>query len=197
MSDFPPVRPFGEWPPIEPQAVDTRDATVIPDESITTEKVAELSVTKLTGIGIRVYNAAAANSIANASDTTVNFDTVDFAKGFVSPTGTFTTVTIPYNGVYAVTAVIEWANGDMNRSTWLYVNSAKQEGDTRTAGNSTSADVSGVSLAQRQTISATRAYTAGDTIGVRVNQNVSGGGALSISTGSANCSLTAVFLFAI
>lgn len=197
MTEWGPVRPFGEWPVINASPADTRESIVIPDGSIDTEKVSELSVTKLTGIGIRVYNAAAANSINASSDTTVNFDTVDFAEGFDSPTGTFTTITIPYSGVYAVTAVIEWASGDMSRSVWLYVNSSKKEGDTRTAGDSTAADVSGVALAQRQTVAATSVYTAGDTIGVRVRQNISSAGALSISTGSANCSLTAVLLFAI
>jgi hypothetical protein len=185
-EDFAPVRPFGEWPSLEVVSTDTRQSLYIPDGSIHDRHIADVDPSKIAMRGIKVYNAAAANSIANATDTTVNFDTVSFVNDFDSPTGTFTTVTIPRDGIYLVIGTIEWAAGDKARSVWLYVNSAKKDGDSR----SSDAD----SMATRQTITSARKLTAGDTVALRVRQNDSGLGAISISTGEDNCALTVLYL---
>lgn len=186
--DFRPVREFGEWPALEAKGFDTRLSTFIPDNSIDTAKVRELDATRLTGTGIKVYNAAAANTITTATNTGITFDTTDFAQGFDTPSGaTFTTVTIPYTGVYLALGNIEWAAGAGGRNVWLDVNGTIEEGDGRTndAG----------SFATKHVLTVVRRFTAGDTLGLEVRQ--SSGGNLAVATGDAECALTAVFLFAI
>lgn len=186
MSDFPPVRPFGEWPPIEPQAVDTRDSTVIPDGSIGDAQVDSLSVRKLRGIGIKVYRSSA-QTIADAAEDDVDFNTVDFNEGFTAPTGTFSTVTVPYDGVYLLSCTQEWASADDAVFAWLYVNSTKYEGDSRSSDTD--------ALTVRVSLTAVRRLTAGDTVGVRVYQTT--GANRDIAAGSSDNTLTVVFLFGI
>jgi hypothetical protein len=185
---FRPVRPFKDWPSFEPKAFDPRDATFIPSSSISDEQVNRISPRKLRLVGIKVYNAAASNSIATGTDTTVTFDTASYAQGFNEPSGaTFTTITVPFDGVYQLIADVEWAAGTMGRSVWFYINSTKTEGDTR----SSDAD----SIAMRASLTTARVLIAGDTLALRVWQN--SGGNLSVNTGESNCALAANYLGAI
>ena len=188
-KDFRPVRPFREWPEFEAQPFDTRASTFIPDLSVDTAKVRELSVRRVRGIGIKVYDAGGNNvNVTTATPTGIAFDTVDFAEGFDSPTGaTFTTVTIPYTGVYIAVANLEWEAGTGGRNVWLDVNGSQAEGDGRTndAG----------SFATKHVLTVARRFTAGDTLGLEVRQ--SSGGDLDVATGDSECSLSVMFQFEI
>lgn len=186
-TEWRPVRPYRTWPVFEAQPFDPRQSTFIPDRSVDDDKIRSVSPRKVDLIGIKVHNAAASNSIADATDTTVTFDVITYVQGVTEPIGaTFTTLTVPYDGVYLMLANVEWVSGDGERSVWFYLNSVKIEGDTRES--STAAAVVRVALGT------TRRLSAGDTLALRVRQAQVVPGALSINTGEDNCSLALIYL---
>lgn len=193
MTDFRPVREFGEWPVLEAQPFDTRASTFIPDLSIDTSKVRELSAERVRGIGIKVYDAngsASNTAIVDSTDTSVNFTTVDFAEGFDSPTGaTFTTVTIPRDGVYLCIGTVEWNYAGVNADTSLhfYVNGAKEEGVAARVGT----------IKPRNTLAVPKVMTAGDTLGLRVRHEDSVAANRDLEDGEFDCALSAIYLFGI
>ena len=184
-KDFRPVRPFREWPEFEAQPFDTRASTFIPDLSVDTAKVRELSVRRVKGIGAKIYETNAQTIPASATEATVSFDTTAFYEGTDAPASDL--ITIPYDGVYLLSANLEWAGAAGETFAWLYINSAKKEGDARSDASSVSTRVS---------LTTVRKMTAGDTVGVRVKQT-NGVATRDINGGEDNCSLSVVFLFEI
>ena len=183
--DFQPVRPFGEFPPLEAKGFDTRTSTFIPDGSIDTSKVRELSVLRMRGIGAKIYEANAQTIAASATEATVSFDTTLFYEGMDAPASDL--ITIPYNGVYLLSANLEWAGAAGETFAWFYINSAKKEGHAQSDASSVTTKVA---------LTTVRRMTAGDTVGVRVKQT-NGVATRDIGGGEESCSLTVVFLFAI
>lgn len=182
---FRPVRPGinKPWPPFEPAPFDPRISTVIPDNSIEDHHVRSISPRKVKLVGIKVYRSSDL-TVADVTTTAVTYNTTSYRSSFVAPAATFTTVEVPYTGVYLLQAAIEWdANGTNNRVAWFNVNGTQYEADTRlgTATNPT-----------RVTVFATRRLTAGDDVGVDVRQNT--GGPLDINGGEATNSLSVVLL---
>jgi hypothetical protein len=148
-------------------------------------KISSVSPRKMQLIGIKVYNAAATNNIANTTVTAITFDTVSHSRGFIAPTAaTFTTFKVPYTGVYILTANVEWAADVGGRSVWFYINAAEGEGDSRTND--------AASFSAKHAPSTTRLLTAGDTVGLRVRQ--SSGGNLAVTAGATTCSLAATYV---
>lgn len=185
---FPPVRPYRQFPAVNPKTFDPRESIFIPDLSVDDAKIEEMSPRKLRGIGIKVYLAAAAQEItAGAAGEDITFDGIVFNEGFAPPGATFTTVTIPYAGVYDLQAAIQWesdSNGNY-RKVFFEVNGTEVEGDLRVPINST-----------RCTLSATRRLSAGDTVGLHVEHD-STTDPLEMTNGEDNCSLTVIFQFPI
>ena len=186
-KEWAPVRPYQQWPVFEAQPFDPRQSTFVPARSIGNSQIASISPRKVRLVGIKIYNAAAANSIVTGTDTTVTFDTISFAQDVIPPTGaTFTGFRIPYDGVYLLEANIEWASEHLARMSWFYLNSVKIEGDTRSSAAADTAILSRVALP------ATRNLMANDLLELRVRQEA--GVNVSINTGQDNCSLAVVYL---
>lgn len=173
-----------DWPAVNPNPAELRTAVFIPGKSIQDHHIAErgLSPTKAALIGAKVYRNTTQN-VADVTDKDIPFNsTVWDEGGFVVSSSPFTTITVPFSGIYAVAVSIEWeSNPTGTRIAWLVVNGTKREAVT------TNGHGSGVNV--RQTLSTLRRLTQGDTLGVTVRQN--SGVSLAVQAGEDNCALAA------
>ncbi|MGH9198101.1 MAG: hypothetical protein ACRD1T_20505, partial [Acidimicrobiia bacterium] len=185
--DWRPLRPdVGEWAPVNPTSLGRDTYALIGDNSITDSHVRDISVTKLAGIGIKVYRSTA-QTFATGSNDAVVFDTVLFNKGFPDPGASFDEVTVPYSGVYSINMSLEWvSNATGRRVTTLFVDDVSSERDTRN-GTTGAATVS--------VLSVIKLLTAGQP--VRMNGTQFSGGNLDIAGGENDAALSVIFQFAI
>jgi hypothetical protein len=183
-----PVRPLKTWPKFNPAPFDPRASVFIPALSVDNANIRTVSPRKVDLIGIKVYDAGSNNTgIVDSTTTSVNFDTVDLSQGFISPTAaTFTTFTIPYDGVYLLTAGIEFAFTGVTTdcNLYLHVNSSDTVGDSARTNT----------IRNRRTISTTYQLTAGDTIGIRVRHEDAAAANRDLSAGVDNCYLGAIYM---
>lgn len=162
-QDFrPPRPPAGDWPILNPQTQDVNVTPLIPTNAISSDMVRDLSVLKLQGIGIKVYRSTN-QTIATGTPTDITYDTVIFNRGFQDPGATFTTLTVPFDGVWEIAAALEWgSNATGYRDARLTVNGSIVERDSRNATNGIATCVS---------LTVIKRLTAGDTVKMNVNQN--------------------------
>lgn len=183
LGDFPPIYGGRDFPPINPEAPSPNISPFLALDSIGPDQIREMDPRKLRLFGIKVYRSTDQTTIGDSTTTAVTFNAVSFNEGFATPGATFTTVTIPFTGVYELIGQVEWntiAAGDY--AVWFYVNAAAKEG---TATRSTS-------IFARQNISAVRRMTAGDTVGLRVRQET--GGNMDLQGAEEDLALTVILL---
>jgi len=190
MTQWRPLRPYGRWPEVNPTPFDPRISTYTPESSISDSKVSDVSVRKITGIGIKVYRAST-QSISDNTITAVAFDTTSFNEGFPTPTGaTFTAITLPYTGVYTITQLTQFATDpDGTRDVGLDIDAG---GAIFYDGCRLDATSGGV---WRNSTVTVRRMTAGQTIGTLVRHTA--GAALNLSGGEDDNGLTILFMFEI
>lgn len=188
MPEFGPLFPDeGEWAPVNPTPTPPTNVSTIPAGSITDDKLAGgISPLKISGVGIKVYLSAANQTITTgAAGEDITFDTVAFNQSFEDPGASFTTVSIPYTGVYLLQAAVEWSNVDTGGRTVIFeVNGTEVEGERKKANNTS-----------RSTVTAVRQLSAGDTVGLHVEHDV--GADTDVENGEDNCSMTALLLFSL
>lgn len=187
MTEWGPVRPaIDQWPVFQPTPFDPRTSTYIPDQSVFDSHIVSISPRKVMNVGIKVYRSTDL-TVADITTGNITYDSVVFRNSFSDPGTSFTTVTIPYGGIYLLQAAIEWdANGTGNRIAWFDVNGTDVEADTRlgTATNPT-----------RITLTSIQQLAEGDTVGVDVRQNSTGN--LDINGGATTNSLSIIYMGAI
>jgi hypothetical protein len=180
--------PLGTQPNLNPKLFDPSQQTFVPDLSLDSSNIRELSVRRLSMIGVKLYDNAGLNTIVNTTETNVTFDSIDFAQNVTRPSGaTFTTFEVPYSGVWMLTGNIEWAAGTGGRNIWFRIDGNNTEGDGRSND--------GDNFAAKHALTAIRRLNQGQVVGLRVRQ--ASGGNLAIGTGKTQCSLAAVFVGAI
>lgn len=109
-----PFRPYHTRPSLNPKQFDPEQQTYVPDRSIGDAKISVISPRRFRLYGIRVYLGSDQTITSGAADADIAFDTVNFVSGFIRPTGTFNTVTIPYDGVYSTTLAVQWSTSSVN-----------------------------------------------------------------------------------
>lgn len=183
-KQFRPLRNFKPFPTLNPIPFDPRSNPFIPEQSITANKIREVSPLSVQNIGIKVYGASAQSTADDVAEPG-EYDTVVFNQGFEEPSGTITSIAVPYDGVYGIGVSTEWADNNTGRRVvFVTINGTNSEGDVRTAQNTT-----------RSTIYVTRRLTAGDTVGTSYRQTSTI--ALDINGGEDDRSLSVFFLGAI
>lgn len=101
--------PFATRPNLNPKAFDPNDQTYIPDRSIDDPKVRNLSVRRIQMLGAKVYNSATQSIASNSTWHDVTFDTKSFDEGNLWRVSDPTKFTIPYAGVWTISAFISYA----------------------------------------------------------------------------------------
>lgn len=100
--------PFATRPNLNPKMFDPNDQTYIPDRSIDDSKIRGLSVRRVQMLGAKVYNSATQTITSNTTWHDVTFDTKAFDEGNLWRVSDPTTFTIPYAGVWTVSAFISY-----------------------------------------------------------------------------------------
>ncbi len=101
--------PFATRPNLNPKAFDPNDQTYIPDRSIDDPKIHHLSVRRIQMLGAKVYNSATQSIASNSSWHDVTFDTKTYDQGNLWRASDPTKLTIPYAGIWTVSAFISYA----------------------------------------------------------------------------------------
>lgn len=186
MVDARPIRDYLEASPVNPQPFDPRSSFFLPDLYVTDQKVAGVSVRKVQGIGIKVYDSTTNATLNNTADT-LTFDTVAFNQNFQESGATFNFVTIPYTGVYTLTGLVEFESNSSGARTVGF----EIDEDTVIRGGARLPST-GV---WRLTWTDDRLLEAGQTVGVRVSQN--SGATLDLSAGEDNQALSVIYRFSV
>jgi len=187
MTDFRPVREFGEWPVLEAQPFDTRSSTFIPDLSVDNSKIRNVSPTKLDLIGAKVYRTTT-QSIDDATPTAISFDAEEFDAGDLWVSSAATKLTVPYEGIYSIVGYAEFAaSATLTQArVYIYSNGAaivKQKFLPIGAAVTTEMPIPYVGR-----------FSAGDYLELYVRQTDSGSAALDTVAGVTGNFLSAVFL---
>jgi len=161
VPEWRPVRPFTNFPPIEPQPFDTRDSTYIPDLSVEDSKVSRMSARKIKGIGIKVYSDAGSQTISHNTTALIQFNQIAWQRGMETSEAGEAFVITPHTGVYLVTSHTTWATHAGLIRCAITLDATTQE----TVAQNTLANVSG-----RLSISVPKLLQAGDQISVTAYQ---------------------------
>ena len=108
MTKRQPFAPLATRPNLNPKPFDPNAQTFVPDNSLDTSKVRELSVTKVKMLGAKVYNSATQSITSNTNWHTVTFDTNTFDQGNLWRVSDPTKLTIPYAGIWTVSAFLSY-----------------------------------------------------------------------------------------
>jgi hypothetical protein len=101
--------PFATRPNLNPKLFDPGQQTFVPDRSLDTDKVREISVRKIHMLGAKVYNSATQSIPSNSTWHDVTFDTKTFDEGDLWRVSDPTKLTVPYAGIWTVSAFISYA----------------------------------------------------------------------------------------
>ena len=189
MPEYGPIRPGGEqeWPSVNPESPKMQVAPFVPEGSITDPKIAVRGLTphKIAYVGIKIYRSNNQAGIADATDTSVAFNAIDFAQDVTRPTGaTFTTFTIPFAGIWHMVGNVEYTAVDAgDYAIFLYINGAKAEGVTYRV----------TTMFPRTLVTAVRRMAKNDTVGLLVRHELAAAGNKTIAGGVENCQLTAIY----
>lgn len=179
-----PIRRFpNEWPPLNPEPLDPTEYPFIPDQSISAANlVGEIPPEKLQLRGIKVYRSTA-QSLSDTVEADITFDTTSFNVGFTDPGASFTTITIPVDGVYDLVGQLEiaFSGANVDGTLWLYVNGGKHE----------AASARNNAQRLRLNVKAVKSMSAGDTVGLHCVQ--ASGASRNTATGEIDIALTAMF----
>ena len=184
VPEWRPVRPFTNFPPIEPQPFDTRDSTYIPDLSVGDPKVAKMSVRKLRGVGIKIYRSAA-QTINDITEDDIVYDTISWQRGMDTHPQSSSALLVPHTGVYLISVVNAWNTGTGYARTSIALNGISVEYMATTTTGAPAFN----------NLSVVNNYDAGDMIEV-YGYHVTGG-TRDISGGEQYNSLSAVMLFSL
>jgi len=185
MTEFRPVRPFGEWPVLEAQPFDTRASTFIPDLSVDDPKIRNVSPTKIDLIGAKVYRTTT-QAIPDTTATAVSFDAEEFDQGDLWLAGAPTKLTLPYSGVYSIVGYAEFeaAANTNERRIYIYSNGASIIRQKY--------PIIGAAITVEMIATYVGRFAAGDYLELYVRQD--SGGNLNVNAGSDDNFLSAVFL---
>jgi len=186
VPDWRPVRPFTNFPPIEPQPFDTRDSTYIPDLSVGDAKVTKMSVRKIRGIGIRLYRSLS-QTFNHATTDDIVYDQIAWQRGMDTHPQSSATIMIPHTGVYLIAVINGWAVHTGTARTLLSVNGVDLE--------SVMSRSEGANALNSLTV--VNSYDAGDQIAVNVYQSSDAAATRDTVAGEEFNSLTAVMLFSL
>ena len=185
---FGPVRPFGSFPRLNPKPFDPRESVFIPDLGVDDSKIRSVSPRKMRLIGAKVYDSATQAIADDAAYHALVFDTEAFDQGDLFASAFNTRLTIPYTGIWLVSAFISYApNGSGLRRLRLRKNAAtvliEAIYDNLNTVNTTAS------------VAAPFLLTAGDYIEAETRQNSTGN--LNILAGEDDNFFSAIFLGAI
>lgn len=183
MTKRKPFAPLATRPNLNPKPFDPNAQTFVPDNSLDTSKVRELSVTKVKMLGAKIYNSATQSIASNDTWHTVTFDTKTFDQGNLWRASDPTKLTIPYAGIWTVSAFISYAADPTNyRQMQILAGSTTLIRTVATAINGYQTDVF---------LSADFKFVAGRVLTVQTRQF--SGGALNIQDGEDDNFFSAVF----
>jgi len=106
---FRPIRPFGTWPRLNPRSFDPRENTFIPDLGVDDGKIRQVSPRKMQLIGAKVYRSTN-QTITTSTYTNMDFDVQEFDQGGLWKAGAPSRLTVPYAGIWFVSAHISFNN---------------------------------------------------------------------------------------
>src|SRR4051812_8000508 len=92
--------PFATRPNLNPKRFDPNDQTFIPDRSLDTAKIKEISIRRVQVLGAKVYNSANQAIADDGSYHSLTFDTVAFDQGDLWVAASPAQLTIPFPGVW-------------------------------------------------------------------------------------------------
>ena len=171
------------WPSINPtppphQAVPVQG----PSRAIKDKHIKDVSTRKLTAAGIKVYRSTA-QSVDDDTAADITYDTVEWRRDFSAPAASFTSVAVPYAGLYDITAMVEFAaDADGYRAVDIEINTTAVEGIRQSATPA---------LAWRGILHTQKRLNAGDTVGVNVKHTA--GAATNVTEGANKNSLTVTY----
>lgn len=174
MTDFEPLRPDeGEFAPVNPIVPRVRTAAFTPDLSVTDDKVAYgISPRKMRLIGAKVFRSTN-QSITSGSATAMSFDSEAYDEGGFWTIDAPTRLTVPYDGVYALTLYADFNSNDLgDRRGTVNINGVVTIAVVRTPT---------VGRATALLLTLTQRFTAGDYIEYAVTQT--SGVALNVQSG--------------
>lgn len=183
---FRPLRKLDQFPALNPYPFDPRLKTFNAEQSIESQHIKSVDPRAVKNIGIKVYRSSDQTGVVDSTDTDVVFNTVAVNQGFVAPTAaTFTTVSIPYPGLYEISGLCEWAVTGLSYdgALWIAINSSKKEGSSQ-AGNR---------IRVRNNVSAVRRLSEGDTVGLVAQHADSAAANRTLQGGEDNLALTIIF----
>ncbi len=188
---FRPIRPVpSNFPRMNPRSFDPREITYLGDLSVSNDKISQVSPRKMKLIGAKVYEAGTqAIPDGLGTWTNVTYDTVAFDQGNLYRAAVPTRLTIPYTGIYLVTAFANFADTPLGQRL----------SRIRLNGASNLMQYGAASLNTADTpvfVSTTLLLNAGDYIQQQVDQN-GGVGDLNLRGGEDDNFFTAIFLGAI
>jgi hypothetical protein len=178
---FRPVRPLKPFGPTNPVPFDPRTSTFIPELSIDDVHVRNVNARKLSTFGVKVFRSTA-QTIADATPTNIAFDMTAFDQGnFFDASVDDETLTVPFTGIYHVTAFVEFeTNTTGDRRLTIVVDGT----------NDVSAATPAPNLPWRNVATAPMLLEAGTTLQAEVSQTSTGN--LDINMGEENNFLSAI-----
>jgi hypothetical protein len=189
-ASFTPPIPAGgfgartEWPAMNPQNLPTQTNTFTSNRSISDRHIASVSARKISLVGIKVYRSTV-QSINDDTLTNITYNAVAFRRDFKDPGASFTGVTMPYDGIYTCTAVIEYA---ADADGWRVMGFEIDGDGVNHDGCRLSATPTGV---WRNSATMIRRFSAGQVLEMLTHHTA--GAATNITAGEDNNSLTVIY----